>query len=113
MLSFKKWKKLNENLCIPLGVGQPNKIANLHSKWDEGKACNKGMFGDAPDEGEGLGPKGPPMRGKKKPPMHPEPDEELGGAPDDLGDEGPMDDVPPEGEEGLEGPGDEEGLEGP
>lgn len=140
MLSFKKWKKLNENLCIPLGVGQPNKIADLHSKWDEsgfgGKTyhphgkkcgtCSKGMFGDEGPEGEGEGPGGPPPKGKKKPPMPaPDEDNDLGGAPDDdLGGKGPVDDVPPpDDEEGLEGPEGEgpegegpegeEGLEGP
>lgn len=37
MLSFEKWKKLNENLgnsgC--LGLGQTKAVANLQSRWDE------------------------------------------------------------------------------
>ena len=105
MLSYKKWKKINENFGVNLGVKTPNKINSLHSKWDEMGVSmpmmkkSKKMFGgdDGPDMGSGpddgaMGGDAPPFMKKKgkgkKPPFPPH------GGDEDMGDEdmGPEDD---------------------
>ncbi len=126
MLSYKKWKQINENIggTFTLGFGQPNRVADLHSRWDEGgypMKKSKKMLGDVPEDDSpmggppmGGGPGGPPMLKKKKKPM-PIP-KDLGPSPedededlddmgdDDMGDEDSPDDDVDDADMGDESP---------
>jgi hypothetical protein len=121
MLSYKKWKQLNENIggTYTLGLGQPNKVADLHKRWDEVglPMRSKKKLLDMPppdDEEEDLG--GPPigkgLLGKKKKPLGPPPDEEMAPEDEEDIDDEDMDDEDPaldmDDEEDLE---DEEDLD--
>lgn len=108
--SYKSWKKLNENVgggAYALGVSQPSKIADLHSRWDEMglsmppmKMKSKKMFGD--DDMGSL----PVKKGKKPPFPTPEGDEATDGPSDDL-DADLEDDAPIGDEEPEDAPEDE------
>lgn len=97
MLSFDKWKKLNENMGAScLGLKQPQTVAKLQSRWDEMGAipmAKKKMFGDAPM------PTKKPL-GKPTPDMGDEMSPDMGddsGNGDEMGDE--MGDEHEEGDE--------------
>jgi hypothetical protein len=119
MISYKKWKQLNENIGMSytLGLAQPNKVGQLQSRWDELASMpsmpsikkSKKMMGDV---GEDM----PPMKkGKfgKKPPLGPTADD-LGSSDGDAeaGDVGDLDmgdEDHPHDEEDEDHPHDEEG----
>jgi hypothetical protein len=119
MLSYKKWKKLNESVAggsYTLGLSQRQKIADLQSRWDEMGVSmppmkqskkSKKMFGDPMGGGDDMGGDAggpPPMLKKKgKKPPFPAPDEEPDVGPEgddeldaDMGDMGGDDEAPDE-----------------
>lgn len=54
MLTFKKWKTLNENFggAIPIGLGQPNAVVGVVGAQLEEAKAKKKMFGDEAEEKE-------------------------------------------------------------
>jgi len=139
MLSYKKWKKLNENVAggsFTLGLNQRQKISELQSRWDEmgvsmppmkmqsKKSKKMGSMGGSMDDagpmgGGGMGGPPPSMKKKgKKPPFgggghgHGGPPDDAGPMDDDepMDDAGPMDDEGPDDDAGpMDGPMGDEG----
>lgn len=109
MLSYEKWKKLNENFGFAIGVGKLNKIGELQSRWDEMgmlpmKKKGKMLGGD---DGPDMGPEGSKIGGDEAPPFAKKGKKSFGKPEDDADDLGDEEDSGDE-DMGDEDMGDEE-----